>query len=1289
MIAMAALAIFLLRDRPRQIVESRLSAALGAKVHIGRFWVRALDHFEIEGLVIDRPPAWPFIARIEIDRVDIHGKLDAIIKGRYRSIDVAGLAVMTRRPTAPSRPPPRQPFTVDTLTVADARIVAPDGDARIEVALDARELGRDASGTLRLIGTAELGDDDFVAAPWRPLLGTEAPAVDVDLEASGCGAAPVKVHVAFEPGAFEPGAFEPGAVDSDLALRGSATLGDTRATFDAKLGSTPPTFDLRVTDFDAGCWRPTIPAAPSVGAGRDPASTVTVEDGTIDLEAKRPLPSAPIAFAGTARGLGIDFEGAGIEGSGRGDATFDGSLTAAGGIALELDIDLDEARFETDAADSGMHIGSGRLKMRARGDRESEPLVVSVEGAIERIETDASVRGVALRHLRVPSLAAKVSLAPSADASDSAWHADTDLTLDLEPEIDHAIEGALGRLLDAIDDVTLRVAGDVRGAPSTVGFEGRIDVATAAMNAAIEGSASRENDILRFTGASRLTSNDRHDDDWHDDWGDLAYRGSFTMAPEADTGRANGRWSWTRIPVSRLASMMPASRASPPTLAATAARMDGRIAGRLSNPRVTGTLTLDGLEIGDIPGADSESRWPVDRIEADSITFEMAREPTGRWRLTVPMVPITLSGPEGSALDPPLEVDLDLGIEVDGDIVAATSIATSLERSILVANANLDARKLGRFTLARDAPGAFTAEVAGADVPAWLDRLRFEAVPAEYTVTGDLDASLRFERGDLGAAGVGTSGTGTSGRGTSGKGGPWNLEGRLTLGSAGFASDDGSRVAEGLAAALEVRGRVEGDVIALSGDGRLTGPLVLWGTAFGDYSHTDFDASFDARSEMAHGEGRRWNARARLSPVTPSAGLRLDLGLDSESDEAVAGDGGLTVTGALVATDLAEAYRQVIAVPFAGTPRVEGLSIAGAGRLAIESWQPGRKSVRGVLDLDAVDLATAGETFAVGGLDLELPFELDPAATTALDGHLAFERLVAAGLTFSPARTPIRVEGDTIGLIERLESRVAGGTLGLEGLRIGPLLRPDRQLETALTLDGLVLARLTKALGLPTFEGSLDGQVPRVRLGAKAFEVEGDAVLQALGGSIRLFDITGRDFFSRFPRVTFSADLTTLDLERLTGAFSFGRMAGTIDGAVRKCTLVKAQPVACTARIESTTGRREKRWIDVEAVNNLSVLGTGGGLQQTFVRRFLSRFTYDKLGISVRLADDRFLLRGLARRGDRELFLKGRLPFPINVVNGDPGATVSFQVMLDRLRNFDQARIDVGRRPKPPSEKPP
>ena len=93
----------------------------------------------------------------------------------------------------------------------------------------------------------------------------------------------------------------------------------------------------------------------------------------------------------------------------------------------------------------------------------------------------------------------------------------------------------------------------------------------------------------------------------------------------------------------------------------------------------------------------------------------------------------------------------------------------------------------------------------------------------------------------------------------------------------------------------------------------------------------------------------------------------------------------------------------------------------------------------------------------------------------------------------------------------------------------------------------------------------------------------------------------------------------------------------------------------------------------MKAVRNISILGSGDnvGFLDRGLQRFFDLYTYSAIGVEMQLANDRFVLRGTERRGDRELFVKGRLPFRIDIVNVAPGQGVSFQTMLSRLRNLE------------------
>jgi hypothetical protein len=83
------------------------------------------------------------------------------------------------------------------------------------------------------------------------------------------------------------------------------------------------------------------------------------------------------------------------------------------------------------------------------------------------------------------------------------------------------------------------------------------------------------------------------------------------------------------------------------------------------------------------------------------------------------------------------------------------------------------------------------------------------------------------------------------------------------------------------------------------------------------------------------------------------------------------------------------------------------------------------------------------------------------------------------------------------------------------------------------------------------------------------------------------------------------------------------------------------------------------------------------------LQAFFDRYNYSAIGIEMTLRNDRFVLRGTERRGDKELFVKGRFPFRIDIVNVAPGHAVSFQTMLARLRNLELSTTAPDRAPAP------
>jgi hypothetical protein len=138
-------------------------------------------------------------------------------------------------------------------------------------------------------------------------------------------------------------------------------------------------------------------------------------------------------------------------------------------------------------------------------------------------------------------------------------------------------------------------------------------------------------------------------------------------------------------------------------------------------------------------------------------------------------------------------------------------------------------------------------------------------------------------------------------------------------------------------------------------------------------------------------------------------------------------------------------------------------------------------------------------------------------------------------------------------------------------------------------------------------------------------------------------------------------------------------MTGIVQGYVHGCELFRGVPTGFDARVETEERPGVTRTVNVKAIQNLTVLGTGTrpSIFDRGIHRFFDKYTYSRVGIAMTLKDDVFVLRGLERRGEQELFVKGRLPFPINVVNAQPGAPISFQDMLERVKNLDVTAATV------------
>ncbi len=772
----------------------------------------------------------------------------------------------------------------------------------------------------------------------------------------------------------------------------------------------------------------------------------------------------------------------------------------------------------------------------------------------------------------------------------------------------------------------------------------------------LTGSFEGRGEARRFTGSARL------------DGGAGRLLADGEVAFLGGGADADLTWKWAGLDLERITSLLRAAGAPAPAASLSGV---GEAAG-----------TVRGL-IGTGAGPDVEGRLDLRRLAA---------QPAGEgeapaWSLSGGEAAIVWSWDGG-------QEKLDLPeIEASGTVAVP-----GLEPLALTLQAAADARDVwsrGRFegTLRESADsdgllgsadfhGDWRRLAGGTEIDgrAHLDGLDLARWQRTATFLSDQPALADYRL--QGTAGTELEGSFTGDFG----GGDWRLAGPARLEAAGFTSTDGSRVLEGLDSPwqVDVSGGRDGAIEA-EGTGRLGGFLLLWQTFFGDFSGARASLTAGARIEPAGDDSRprRWRLEAGATlPQGPAAegtlergsgaGLRYSLSLD---------DRDLATTHERYLAEMLEEQFGRFTAGGALEARVRGSVEPAAGA-------PNRWSVIGDVRLRGLHLESGGGQAAVAGLDLDLPLDLRRRPEPELDfsgprlsGRLAFERLAVRGLELPATESDLVVEADAVGLEEAIRLDVLGGALTLERLTLNQLLRPDRHLESGIELAGLSLERISEELELIPLDGALNGHLTGVRLSPSTLRVDGGGVIEAFGGTVEVRDISGQDVLSRFPKLQLSADLSGLDLGALTRRLDFGEMTGTLQGTVEDLELFRGVPVRFSARLETTRREGVPRTVDVKAINNITILGTG---QRTNIfdrglRSFFKHYTYERLGVTLHLDNDVLLLRGLEQRDGKELFLRGRPPLRIDVVNAQPGKTVSFQTMVGRLKSLDFARATTER----------
>lgn len=309
--------------------------------------------------------------------------------------------------------------------------------------------------------------------------------------------------------------------------------------------------------------------------------------------------------------------------------------------------------------------------------------------------------------------------------------------------------------------------------------------------------------------------------------------------------------------------------------------------------------------------------------------------------------------------------------------------------------------------------------------------------------------------------------------------------------------------------------------------------------------------------------------------------------------------------------DLGGLFNAMVKPTLATTPLAE-LSVAGKGNVRV-AMRDGRLTAA-ALRIAEGQMKEPTRGIALENLVLDLPWD-ERASTT---GTIAWRAASYGAIPFGATQARLALDGEQVH-IDTWTLPLLDGALTLQNFNLrwgGPELRWD----VGAQLTPISLGVLTTLLHWPTLPGSVSANLPRLRYENKKVQVDGGLTIDAFGGVITGAGLALEDPLGRSPRFVGDFGARGLDLEQMTGAFSFGRITGKVDVDVTGLELTNWQPTRLDARLVSSPGEYRKR-ISQRAVQNIAALGGSSATAaiQRSMLSFFEEFGYARLGLSCRL----------------------------------------------------------------------
>jgi hypothetical protein len=245
-----------------------------------------------------------------------------------------------------------------------------------------------------------------------------------------------------------------------------------------------------------------------------------------------------------------------------------------------------------------------------------------------------------------------------------------------------------------------------------------------------------------------------------------------------------------------------------------------------------------------------------------------------------------------------------------------------------------------------------------------------------------------------------------------------------------------------------------------------------------------------------------------------------------------------------------------------------------------------------------------------------------------------------------------------------------GGHIHLYGVQVDDVLSPGRN-RFGVKIDNVDLGRMTRRLLGTEYPGAINADLGVMRYQNNRIASEGRAVIHVFGGEIEAANFFAENIAASSRRVGGDITFRNINLEEVTRKIAIGKITGIVRGSLKNLVVEYGQPASFTLEVESVEARGIAQQISVDAIQNISILGTGAGSAlNRGITQFFREYPYSKIGFRCVLNNDQFSVNGTIHEGGKEYLVRRGFLRGVDVVNQNPDNVISFKDMQERTERI-------------------